>query len=108
MIYIASPYSGTPEQMESRYKAVADYTARMINVGLVVYSPIVHFHHLANEHELPKDFEFWKNINIGMINVSTQLFVLCIDGWKESKGVKGEIEYAVSKGIPVTYVGAIQ
>lgn len=107
MIYIASPYSGTEEEMESRYRAVADYTARMINVGLVVYSPIVHFHHLSKEYSLPTDFNFWQNINMGMMNKSNQLFVLCIEGWKESKGVTAEIQHAISKGIPITYVGAL-
>ncbi len=77
--------------------------AEMIRRGEVVYSPIVHFHALSVVHNLPGDFEFWKRINLSMLDKADKLYVLKIKGWEESKGLTAEIEHADANGTGVFY-----
>lgn len=91
MIYLASPYSGTPEVMQQRYEATRAVTADTLKDGEFVYSPIVHCHDLALHHDIPKDFAFWSKYNFHMLDLADQLWVLMLPGWKESRGVTAEV-----------------
>jgi hypothetical protein len=102
-IYIASPYSGTPEVMQERFEAAELFTVRLLNEGLPVYSPIVHCHALAEKYDLPKDFDFWQNHNRAILSKASGLIVLRLDGWRDSRGVQAEIEFANQCGIGIEY-----
>lgn len=106
MIYIASPYSDPdPAVMQSRYEAVRSFAAERLKMKEHVYSPIVHCHLLALHHDLPKDFQFWMDYNLHMIDCSEALYVLMLDGWKTSKGVTAEIKYAEERSLKIIYWG---
>lgn len=105
MIYIASPYSHADQSViDARYDAVLAYTARLLNENECAYSPVVHCHDMANKFEMPKTFDFWQHYNRAMIDRADVLHVLCLEGWEQSKGVTGEIEYAKRRGIPVQHI----
>lgn len=105
MIYIASPYSSNDWRiMYERYLHVRDYTAECIKRKEVVFSPIVNTHHIAVEGNISPEFSFWKEYNFHILALCEELRVLTLDGWKDSKGVAGEVEFADEKGVPVTYV----
>jgi hypothetical protein len=89
MIYLASPYSGTPEQMEHRYRLALAYTATQLRLGVAIFSPIVYGHQLAKE--VGTFAAAWKALNEAMILHSKELWVLEIEGWQESSGVQQEI-----------------
>lgn len=104
MIYVASPYSHELSSVQQiRYIHVLDFCAYLLKNRFWCYSPIIHCHKLANTHSLPTDFEFWKDYAFHMLKCSSGLFVLAIDGWKESKGVTYEIDFAKQIGISVVY-----
>ena len=105
MIYLASPYSH-PEQkiMQRRYHQVMRATSILLKGGVYVYSPIVHCHVMANMHNLPTDFEFWKGYNEHMIGCSESLYVFCLDGWDFSKGVAGEMAFAKERELPIVFL----
>lgn len=99
-IYLASPYSAKlpngevdRERQEHRFRQVMGVVAHFMNKGYHIYSPILHCHELAVHHKLPGDFEFWKEYNKAMIEFADEFWILEIDGWKESKGIAGELEY---------------
>jgi hypothetical protein len=95
MIYIASPYSSPDEETkERRYNEVCVFTGYLLAQWKWCYSPIVHCHELAKKCELPTDFDFWQYYNFAMISKCKELYVLELDGWLESKGVREEIRYA--------------
>ena len=95
-IYIASPYTHKdPNVVEQRYLKVMEATAHFLNQGIHVYSPVVHCHELAHRHNLPKDFEFWQDYNFAMLVSAHELWVIMIDGWKESVGVQSELDYGL-------------
>lgn len=105
MIYLASPYTD-PDifVMERRYERNLEMLAHLTRKGHVVYSPIVHFHPCACEHDLPRDFAFWSRINFWMLGRSDSLYVLKLDGWEESKGVEAEVDYMKKLGRQVVYL----
>ena len=105
MIYLASPYtSELPEEREQRYHAVKAALADLILGGKVVFSPIVHGHHVAIDHKLPKDYDFWQKQCLGMLAKSRKLVVLTLPGWHKSRGVQDEIEFAKKISIPISYL----
>lgn len=106
--YLASPYSHENKQiMEQRFHEVKAATAWLLQRNDWVYSPIVHCHQLALDHQLPTDFKFWKNYDKVMILNSSQFYILKIHGWVNSKGVTGEIKIAAEFGIPQYEVNPI-
>lgn len=108
MIYLASPYtSALPNKegikiMQLRYEAVMDFVAS--NLSEQFFSPILYTHEMAKKHELPKTFGYWKEVNHHYIDISTEVCILMIEGWSDSKGVRDEIEYAERTGKKVKYI----
>lgn len=118
MIYLASPYSPvapegvvlTDEEKTkirgSRYRHTLLVQAKLFNMGYPVFCTIVHTHVTAFCYKLPTDAAFWMNFNHHMIDLSTAVFVLKLEGWQESLGVRDEIEYAQAHAIPVVDIEA--
>lgn len=103
-IYLASPYSGTKEEEQTRYEKVFNCTGHLFRQGYPIYSPIVHCHEISKEFLFPTDAVFWQNYNKAMLSSATELYVLSIEGVKESKGVKYEIAVARDLEIPIRLV----
>lgn len=107
MIYLASPYSHPDLNiMHQRYVQTMKHTAKLLFQGKHVFSPIVHCHELARWFNLPTEYNFWLEYNQHMLARADELLVLCLEGWSESKGVAGEIEFARVLNIPVEYLDA--
>ena len=99
-IYVASPYTGAEQE---RYEAVMKFVAHHTKEGQILYSPIVHFHPMACQYDLPRDFPFWKKHIMVMLGEADNLWVLCLNGWQESKGVTYERDMAMELGLLTTY-----
>jgi hypothetical protein len=93
MIYLASPYSAQPNV---NYQLVASFVARKRELAAdrIYFSPIVYWHHIAYEYEMPIDAQYYWIFNRHMIDLSTSVEVLCLPGWEQSTGVDQEITYA--------------
>lgn len=109
LIYLASPYShNDPDIRQQRYEKVLQITAKMIlKWGLIVYSPIVHNHHVALLHENRNEhvaFEFWEKFDTKMISRCDELWVYTIEGWNTSIGVNKEMKIAESLSIQVKFI----
>lgn len=103
--YIASPYTHDKEHvMHDRYLIAASYTASLLRLHHHCYSPIVHCHELAVKFDLPRELDFWKRYNTSMLRHADELYVLCIPGWKESRGVQFEIDLAEQLGLPIRFI----
>jgi len=104
-IYVASPYTSDDSRIvEERFEAAEKFVVKALNSGDMVYSPIVHCHAIADKYEMPIDFSFWSNYNKAMLSTASEIWVLQLDGWEDSKGVKAEVEFAIECGIEVRYV----
>jgi hypothetical protein len=95
LYYLASPYtSDDPRIEEARYQIAIATCALLLKKGIPVYSPIVHWHVIAEQYfdipystYLKNDLEHLQNCN--------GLIVLTTAGWQESNGVQAEIAMAL-------------
>lgn len=102
MIYLASPWSHPdPAIREKRYIQAREATSALLRAGKLVFSPIVYSHHMAERDGLPGGFAFWKQFNESMILRCSFLWVLTLDGWRESEGVTAEINLAAKLNKPM-------
>lgn len=105
LVYLASPYSSEyPSVVEGRFHAACEAAGEMMRAGIFVYSPIAHSHPIAERTGLPTDFAFWQEYDRAMISRCSEVWVLTLEGWSESVGVREEIAIARRLGIPVTFV----
>jgi hypothetical protein len=79
-------------------------TSYFIEKGFWCFSPIVQSHNLPCNVGERVSFEFWKDFDVETITRMDELWVLCIPGWKESKGVTGEIEVALLQGKVILFL----
>ncbi len=105
MIYLASPYSHPDEYIKiRRFEAAARAAAKLMCQGHIVFSPIAMTHPMAIYGVLPGDWQFWARFDQVFIKLCEELWVLQLQGWRESKGVIAEIKIAETLGLPIRYV----
>lgn len=101
LIYLASPYSHPdPQVMEHRYEQAVLATAILLHKGHLVFSPITHSHDMSKVYPelVGTRWENWQLLDSTLIHRMDELWVLCIDGWRESVGVQAEIQLAKGYG----------
>lgn len=104
MIYVASPYYNPSseviqERMEKIYKFIGEY----IKLGIHVITPLF-MHEVAVRHNLDGTYAFWDKYCLDLLKRCDKMIVLCLDGWKESRGVNAEIEFCEANNIPIEYI----
>jgi hypothetical protein len=107
LIYLAGPYSHKSEEVrQERVNRFSEALAFFSNTteNLCIYSPIVHWHEVAKLHKLRHDFSYWMQQDFHMINLSTAMWILKIDGWDKSYGLSQEIEFARDKNKEIFFV----
>ena len=105
-VYLASPYShADPDVRLSRYDKACEKAARLMEQGYSVVSPIAQSHNIA--FSLPEEImlhhDFWMHQDLPIVECASEVIVLTLFGWEESKGVKAEIRHAKDIAIPVEY-----
>lgn len=106
LIYLACPYWHVdPAVRQSRFDRVTVVAAKLMVGGTVVFSPITHGHPMHLAHDMPGDWPFWRRVDRTFLQRSSELFVLMLDGWRQSVGVTAEIKMAEEEfHIPVMYI----
>jgi hypothetical protein len=105
-VYLASPYSHPdPAVKQARYEAACRAAARFMEHSEVVFSPIAHSHAIEIVGQpIDPTHDFWMRQDRPLLKGAAELYVLDIDGWKQSKGVTEEIAIAHKLGMPVYLV----
>ena len=102
MIYFATPYSHPDKAVqEIRFKQVTYATGVLMQCGYHVLSPITHGYPIAGAGDLPHGFEFWEELCKKQIAACRQVWILGLQGWKESTGVTSEQKIARYFGKPI-------
>jgi len=108
MVYLASPYTHADKAVEAqRFDAACRCCGWLMNHRpdiQMFYSPIAHTHPIAQVCTLPGVWQFWATADEAILSRCTEIWVLCIAGWKKSTGVTAEIKIASRLGIGVKYV----
>lgn len=109
-IYLSSPYSHhDAEVREARFVAACRAAAKLIQEGLVIYSPIAHSHPIeVHGMKQIESSAFWKRQDVPMLRHASELLVLRLPGWEDSAGIKWEVEMANDLYLPVSYMDPIQ
>lgn len=93
LVYLACPYSHPDVDVrELRFFKANHYAAKLMEAGILVFSPISHTHPIAEAGDLPKGWDFWERYDRAYLSICRALVVLTLDGWNESKGVQAEIK----------------
>lgn len=105
MIYLASPLSHPdPKVMLARVDAAARCAGHLLKRGVLVFSPIAHTYKIKEQLDLPHEWSWWEQIDRQYIALCKALYVLDIDGARESVGVRAEIKYAWQLRMPIVRV----
>ena len=106
-IYLACPYSHPdPAMRRWRVHQANMKAAELMEQGNLVFSPLSHSHPISEHCEVdPTDHDFWLRQDLWILDICDEMYILCLPGWVDSKGIDTEIKYAESKGIKVTLDG---
>ena len=105
--YISNPYNGTDEQRETRAQIAAKVCGQLLKKDIHAWSPIVHNHSMMktfNQFTLEERRTKILDFDFSLLRASKGMIVLKIDGWRESFGVKAEIELCQQLSIPIHYL----
>lgn len=114
-IYLASPYTAHKEDgsfdedlMDYRYLQVAECFHKLVGAGLIVYCPIAMTHRIdcmnSERYGTPISPDFWYEFDKPFIQNASQLYVLKLPGWENSKGLQEEIKTALDRNLPIVYL----
>lgn len=106
-IYLASPYSApTPGERHARFVKACKKAANLMESGHVVFCPIAHSHSIEVEGmDEIHDGPFWLRQDFAILQCVDCVFVYTMDGWKDSNGIRAEVEFALQNNIPVFFIG---
>ena len=112
LVYVASVYSqgnANKELREKRFQFVKDWVGLHFMTYIkgydkVLYSPIIHNHLIAEDHDLPATWDFWRGVDTVILRHCSALIVLKMDGWEKSVGITCEIDTAKMLNIPIQYI----
>ena len=103
--YLGLPYTDENPLLKDWRALVSDkIAADLTKQGRIIFAPISAWHHIAKKYELPGTFEYWLELDEEFIKISKKLLIIMLPGWKESKGVGGEIKLAHKYNIPIGYI----
>lgn len=103
--YLGSPYSKYKAGFAQAHIDICREAARLISLGLPIYSPIAHTHAIAMIGGLdPLDHEIWLPADQPMMDCAFGLIVSKMEGWDKSYGLKYEIDTFYGVGKPIVYL----
>lgn len=94
LAYLATPYTKYEPGIEQAFIDASKLAAKLLQAGIKVYSPIAHCHPIAVHGKLdPLDVKLWIAFDESMMSASSVLVVALMQGWRQSYGVKHEMEF---------------
>ena len=105
LCYLATVYSKHEHGIHVAFVDASRAAARLLEAGVKVYSPIAHTHPIAIYGNIdPLNHDIWMPFDEAMMEAADALIVLEMNGWKESKGIKHEIDFFEMRGKTVYYL----
>lgn len=102
MIFLSSPYWHSDKFIRiSRYRAALRASAELMDRGELVFSPVAYGHAFEEKHRQEFPAEYWMRLCLATLPICHKLYVLTIDGWRVSNGVKKECVLAHQLSKPV-------
>jgi Domain of unknown function (DUF1937). len=94
LVYLSIPYSDKSKLVVRRRMEVFNQiTLKLLSMGVHVVSPML-VEHLLTDTDIEITYDRWSEYCETMMNSCDELWVIQVEGWDKSTGVKAEIEYA--------------
>ena len=107
--YVAAPYTHPSDDVRLlRVRQSALACRRMVLEGANPYSPLVHCDSIERLTGTTVPYDTWIRHCLAMLGKAQTFYILCLPGWKESKGLGIEKEFAMHHGIPIGYLNPIK
>jgi len=104
MIYLAGPlHAPGPGRARGTLPGGLSSGGGEVAGGIAVFSPIAHTDFIA-ACGLPLDWSFWRRYGRVLLEMCSEVWVLTLDGWRESQGRQTETALAGELGKPVVLV----
>lgn len=104
-VYVATPYSKYDAGIDAAFVEACKVTAEFIRRGIPAYSPIAHTHPVALHGRMnPLDHEIWMPADAPMMAAASELWVIKMPGWIDSKGIAIEVDAFRKDGKPVHFI----
>jgi len=87
-----------------RFEQVVLAAAHLMRQGEVVFCPISHSHDIGIVLGEESSFEMWMDQDLPILRACSNVKVLRLDGWEQSRGVGREVDEAMSIHIPITFI----
>lgn len=101
-VYLGTPYSRYSAGRHAAAYDAARHAAYLVRMGIIVFSPIVHSHHVAEiGHIDPLSYEIWMAQNEPFMSAAIAMIAVKLDGWRDSKGMAMEAEFFQRAGKPI-------
>lgn len=107
LIYLAVPYTHKSKRvMQYRFSVVTKVAVVLAETsGCLVFSPITHAYPI-HRHNKKNTYEYWLGLDFKILDISDWLYILTLDGWQESVGVKKERgRFALKEFVTVPFHG---
>lgn len=105
LIYLATPYNHPePSVCLARFDYACLTASRLMHDGVHLFCPIAHTHPIAVLGNLPCGWDYWQEYDRLMLTACDELWVVQMNGWDRSEGIKGEIGIANELGKRIFYL----
>lgn len=100
--YLATPYSKYPDGLEAAFKHACQIAGQLISSKIPVYSPISHTHPIALYSGMDQlNHQIWLPADEPLMDAAHGLLVAELPSWRESYGIRIEIERFTRNHKPV-------
>ena len=104
IVYLACPYAHAEREiMKYRYDTANRAAAKLMDAGIVVFSPLSHSVPIA-EILGDRPHEFWMKMDLPLLHLCDEILVLRLPGWQNSLGVIDEMFAAMADRKPITLI----
>ena len=104
LIYLAGPYTHVdPTIMNYRYSEHCRIAAHLLGRGELIYSPISETVAIA-KFLGETSWDFWREKDLDQLKRCDELYVILLDGYKQSLGVQGEVKFALQNIITISFI----
>ncbi|WP_352651744.1 DUF1937 family protein [Mesorhizobium sp. M0659] len=106
IVYLACPYTDPDRQVrELRFRSATEAAAALISQGRIVFSPITMTHPIdvvLSKEAGTLGSDFWVSFDEAFMNACSEIVLLQIGGWRESKGIAREIDHFYRRQKPIS------
>lgn len=112
MAYLAIPYTGKygkdcpRHRKELSFMLANSFAGRLMSMGELIFSPISHSHPIHDFMEVNRahSHDYWMANADRMIRHCDRMYIVPVEGWKESAGVKHEVAEARRVKMPIFFI----